>query len=161
MLFLFVFNIFYASLKTGLQYWVWKTSGPLSQAFLPPTTPITYFLGYVGFRFWLPITINIAFAAIFFSLIYISRKRKERLFYNGEEYLAAISFLAVGWPGIVVYVPLIFLFMMGVSLFNVLSKKSQYTSFLYLWLPLALLSLLFGNQIVKTLGLQVLFISGS
>ncbi len=159
-LFLLAFNIAYAASKTGVQYWAWKTGGLLSQAFLPPITPISYFLNYTGFRFWLPFLVNLLFAAIFFSLIYFSYKKQQRLFYKGEEYVAAISFLAVGWPGIIVYVPAVLFFMVSFSLFNMFFKKVATTSFLYFWLPLALFALLFGHQIVRMMGLGALFIVG-
>lgn len=160
-LFLLAFNVSYASLKTILQYWIWNTNGSLSQAFLPPTTPITYFLGYVGFRFWLPVVVSILIAAIFFIAIFLSRKKERRFFYRGEEYLAAISIFAAGWPALIVYLALILFFVVVASLANTLRKAAPYTSFAYLWLPLALFTLLFGNQIIKLLGLQVLFITGS
>lgn len=160
-IFLVVFNVLFAASKTGVQYWAWKTGGPLGEALLPPITPISYFLGYAGFRFWLPFLVNAVFAGLFFFVIYTAQKKRGRFFYKGEEYLAAISLLAVGWPGIIVYVPLVLLFMVGTSLFNTLSKRAAYTSFLYFWLPLALFSLLFGNQVIRLLGLRVLFITGS
>lgn len=160
-IFLLAFNLFYAASKTGFQYWAWKTGGLLSQSLLPPVTSITYFLGYTGFRFWLPVAVNVVVAAMFFSSIYVSRKKQQRFFYKGEEYLASLAILIVGWPGIIVYLTLILLLMVVFSFFNTLRKTSPYTSFLYMWLPLALLTVLFGNQIIRWLGLQVLFISGS
>ncbi len=159
-LFLLAFNLVYVASKTGFQYWAWKTSGPLSQAFLPPTTPITYFLGYTGFRFWLPVIVNIVFAALFFFAIHFSQKKQKRFFYKGEEYLAALAVLAVGWPALIVYLFLVFLFMLATSFFNTFAKRASYTSFLFFWLPLALFTLLFGNQIINLVGLRVLFISG-
>ena len=145
--------------KSILQYYVWSHAGELSQAFLPPTTPISYYLGYVGWRFWLPSAVTVAFALLFLTVIYIVRKNNSRFFFEYEEYVAALAVLIVGWPHIILYVPGVLFMMVLSSLYASIFRGSQYTPFVFLWLPLALIIFFIGPTIFEYLGWTNLYVS--
>ncbi len=146
--------------KTAFQYYVWKTGGPLTQAFLPPTNPISYFVQYALWRFWAP-SLATLFASLVYGLtIYFVRRANPRLFFEGEELLAALAILVVGWPILIFYTVLLLGLLLAASLYSSL-KKVQYTAFIFAWLPLALISILIGKKIIIAIGWGALFISGS
>lgn len=145
---------------TCLNYWIWSQDS-ISYRLLPPHNPISYFLKYSWQHYWFEPVVSILFALIVFLGIYwLNRRFEENLFYNEEKYLASLGVLIIGWPNCLIYLCLVLLlgllihFLMIV--FNLFKEiKDSRFSFLYLWLPCALL-VLFLNDIINTyLGINI------
>ena len=101
------FYVFYASIETIAQYYVWSHDS-FSKLFLPPHQNLSYFLFYSFGRFWLNIILAITASFVFYFLLKFLRKYRERFFKEGETELGLISALISGWPGIVIFIPLVF-----------------------------------------------------
>lgn len=145
---------------TFLNWWLWSQQF-ITQRLLPPYSSVSYVLKYSWQHYWFEPVVSILFALIVFLGIYwLNRRFEENLFYNEEKYLASLGVLIIGWPNCLIYLCLVLLlgllihFLMIV--FNLFKEiKDSRFSFLYLWLPCALL-VLFLNDIINTyLGINI------
>ena len=147
--------IFQSIFSTILNWWLWSQQG-ITQRLLPPHSPIAYVLKYSWQHYWFESIITIFTAIIvFFGIYFLNKKFENHLFYDEEKYLAALGILAIGWPNCLIFLSLV-LFLgiishLGFLLFN---KKGNRLALIYLWLPCALLILLFGDIISKYIGIN-------
>lgn len=146
--FYFFFLIIYAFFLTGLHYYFWS-QGEITQYLLPPITPFNYFIHYSFYYFFLEIIIRLIFSLLIFLLIlFFNQKFEKTFFFEEEKYLAAIGILTVGWPYCLLYLIVILVLSLITQLINLIIKKYQRISFLYLWVPAALL-ILFMSGIIN------------
>ena len=139
-------------LLSGLQYLVWK-QGAFSNFFLPPYQPITYFLRYSFFHFFIANILVLFFALAFYLILRLVKKYRSSLIIQENLSLILLASLLVSWPNLVLFIPL---FLLLAVIFLILNKK-------YLNLPLAvILSLtivfIFGDYLINFLSLSVLII---
>ena len=154
------FHVLYAVLLTISQYYIWsqnKFTQLLLNSSLDLSMPVSgYFLFYSFGRFWLNALITIGAAFVFYLFLKFLKKHRERFFEEGETELGFLSALIVGWPNFVVFLPLVFVFVVLLSIFRRVFLKEFYTTMGIPFLLAALIVLISGNQIVNILGLGVL-----
>ncbi len=121
-----------------LQYTIWKNN-PTTANLLPPHQSIMYFLSYVGIHFWLPYGVSLLAAVIFISVFtFVNRAYEERFLFAEEVWIGGMALFLVGYPDVIVYVPLFLVAFVGVSLSRMLFlKKAARTSPYFLWIPVA------------------------
>lgn len=137
-----------------LQYSVWS-SAELSKYFLPPFQPITYFLRYSAFRFFMPSVVSFVFAGLFYSIARIINKRSGERFFEREEIgLAAIALFISGFPGIIFVFGFIIAVYLLVHLINLaLKRKIEIVPVYYLWLPSSLFAIILTTTWLSKLNL--------
>jgi len=152
-----------------LNYWLWSQE-LISQRFLPPYTPISYFLKYSWQNYWFEPVVSVLLAFIVFWGIYLFNKKfEENLFYKEERYLAGLGVLATSWPNCLIFLSLVLFLGIVFHLLNILffffrkkfKKNNKNTlqifirlSLLYFWIPCALLILLFSDIINRYIGIN-------
>lgn len=136
------------SLFSYEQYQAWRHDG-FAQFFLPPARSGGYFLFYVGSRFFAPYGISLAVALLFLiAALWANKKYHERFFHREEMYLAGYSIFLVGYPGVLVYIPLVLLAYMGVHLVSAMrSTDLPRVPMYHLWVPLAIFVILVSKWI--------------
>ncbi len=139
----FCLNIFYAVFITWGQYYVWATGNIVSKTFvnspLPKEVPFPYFLewvrplfeNYLGYfmyyvlgRFWLYIFLLFIISVALYFLLKLWGKYRGGFTEDGPL-LILILMLISGWPGVLLFVPLGFIFSILYLLFSyILGKKN-------------------------------------
>ncbi len=168
------FRVFYALILTIGQYYVWSGSkftqlllnSPLSDKVPLPVgldklpflfqNQLGYFLFYSYGRFWLNVLISIIVAIGFYFFLKSLRQYNKRFFIDGEVELGFLTALVAGWPHFVLFLPFCFAAIVIISVFRILFMKEKYTT---LGVPLilaAVVTLIFGDTLIKALGLTVL-----
>ena len=120
------------------------------QAFLPPFRKWSYFVRYVGFRFFAPI-IAAFFSAIIikFACEFLNKRYEERFFEPEEGWLFAIGIFLSGYPGFLFYIPLMLIFsLFGSVIYHFLGKGRS--PLFYAWLPVAIFAILLESQIPQS-----------
>lgn len=87
-----------------------------------------YFVFYVYGRFWINALLGIGAAFLFLGVLAFLKKYRARFFDDGELPLGLVAALAVGWPLIVGFVPLVFVGVVVVSLARLIFFKKKYTT---------------------------------
>jgi hypothetical protein len=165
----------YALIESIAQYEVWSTSGSIlsrtlaNQPLSPVMKGLTLWydlpfmhtgLGYTIFyswgRFWLGAVLAISAAALFWFLLKLLQKYKSRFFEDGEVELGALTALLVGWPGFVVFIPLVFISVVIVSIFRLIFFKEAYTTLGAPMLFATILFFIWGQQLLTITGFTVL-----
>jgi len=145
-----------------LNAWLWSRN-TIGVRLLPPYTSIGYILQYSWQHYLFEPFVAILFAFLVFKGIYFLNKRfQEHLFYREEKYLAAIGILALGWPSCLMFIALVLflgvlfhlLFLLSSIIKRNVEKSPFRLSFLYFWIPVALLLLLLGDIINKYFGIS-------
>lgn len=133
--------LLYSSLQ---QYRAWSVGAP---GLLPPHTPITYFLYYVGFRIWVPYIISLVVAFLWLGgMKILNKKYHERFFYNDEFLSAPLALFLVGYPGVLVYILAFFcVFILGSLIQTIRGGENQRFSMQFLWIPIALCVILINE----------------
>lgn len=119
---------------------------------------IGYFLVYSWGRFWLNPFLALGMALAFYFFLWVLKKRNARFFDEGETELGFFSALLAGWPGFAVFLPLVFVFVVLISLVRLTMLREAYTTF---GIPLLLAAgtvLLLGDALIRFLGLGALWI---
>jgi hypothetical protein len=131
---IFSAGIFY-SIK---QYLLWQND-PFAKFFIPPYRNISYFLQFVGLKFFAPWLLALAMALVFyFVALWANKKYDERFFENEEIPMASLGFFLSGWPGFLFYLILILICGLILTLFYTLKNKGR-APFYYFWIILAIL----------------------
>lgn len=107
---------------SGLQYLVWQQSA-FSHFFLPPFTPISYFLKYSFFHFWLNGSLTLITALLLFLIFRLIKKYRVDIISQQELSLLLLSSLLIAWPKIIIFIPFLFLSSLLFLIFNLLVKK--------------------------------------
>ncbi len=143
-------------IKIGLlvfgQYYIWSHNS-FSQGLLPPHTPISYFIGYVSYRFVLPFIFSVLIALIiYFAVKILNRRFQSRLFYEDEPGLIFYGIIAVGHPLWLFYFFAILVSAVIFYSFALFFKKLKFGevfSLRYLWLIMAFLILIFNQSLLR------------
>ena len=135
--------------QTLLTYFSWEKNS-LSHLLLPPFTSINYFFSYIFFHFFRPTFFNLFLSLLFLALLKIFNKIfKGRLFFEEEIYFASLGVLISPFPTNLLLIFCTFLSGIFISLTRkIFKRKSEFISLYYLWLPLAILMIIFKNFIL-------------
>ena len=87
-----------------------------------------YFIFYSFWHYWLSAILVIVVAFLFWLILKALQKYQSRFFEDGEVELGVLAALIVGWPGFVVFIPLLFLAVVLVSIFRMVFFKEAYTT---------------------------------
>lgn len=130
-----VFGILFYS--SYVQYATWAEGGT-ARYLLPPYQGWDYFLFYVGSRLWAPwITAFLASLVVPRAARAMNRRYGERFFYEEEFGLMRLGTFLTGWPGFLLYIPLVlFLGVVLSALYGFLGKGRA--PLLYVWMPCAI-----------------------
>lgn len=169
------FYVFYATFVTWGQYYTWASSGEYARTFISSSLPAEapfpgaiewirpyfdrptgYFMYYSFGHFWLRPLIAIATAGIFYFFLIFLRRWKSKFFKKEEIELGFLCALLSGWPGITVFIPLVLISMIGTSIVRIAIFKLRVTTIGWSFITSAVLTILFGGEIVSILGLNVL-----
>ncbi len=170
-----VYYPLYALINTVSQYEVWANSSGSFLKYLadaplaPALNGITLWydlpfmhgkFGYVIFyswgRFWMGPVLAVAAAFLFWLILKGLQRYNDRFFEDGEVELGVLMALLVGWPGFVVFVPLLFVSVIIVSAFRLIFFSESYTTLGAPMLFAALLFFIFASQLLAITGFQVL-----
>jgi hypothetical protein len=140
----------FAKYQSWQQYLLWKDNG-LSKLFLPPYQDWDYFVFYVRTRFFNVYLFSLAAGLVMMEAArWLNRKYENRFFEGLEPYLIGIGTFLVGYPLCFLYVP--FVLASGAvvsSLFSLTAMPSGWRlSLRYLWLPMALLTIIVGKWLM-------------
>lgn len=162
----------YAALLTWGQYRLWE-SDPLGRLFLNTSLdsaiPIPfvralpllfdnrfgYFLFSSWFRFWLSALLAVFVGYLLYRFFRILERYQPRFFYDGEPLLGGALAVLVGWPGVIVYIPLIFMVIAPIALIRRIIFKDEYTAMGIPFIVAGALALIAGHWIIAVLGLDV------
>lgn len=167
-----VVGFIYAVFLTFAQYYIWIRN-PFTKQFLnigadPGSLPrldsisslfsgkLGYFYLYTLSRIWMPLILSFISAAIFYFFLRFLRRRKERFFEDGEVELGGLAALLSGWPNFVIFLPLVFIFVIGVSAYRSIFQKERYTTMGWPFLLAALTCAILGSYFAGAFGLWVL-----
>ena len=168
------FRVLYAAFLTVAQYVVWSAGG-LSRMFLDSPLVLPehmevlprwiawifhtqggYFFFYAWGRFWFNAALSIGVAFLWYLFLRFLARHKDRFFDEGEVMLGFLSALLVGWPRITLFVPLLFLCVVGVALVRRIVWGREYTTLGTPFTVSALIVILLGGPLLAMTGLSVL-----
>lgn len=152
---LIFFYVFYASIETIAQYYVWSHDS-FSKLFLPPYQDLSYFVFYSFGRFWLNVILTVGLGFVFYILLKRLSRYREGLFKDDERELGFSAALLAGWPGVVVFVPLVFIITIILSTIRSLIFKLKTTTLGFALLLSPLIILIWGGELITFLHLSVL-----
>ncbi|MEK7181270.1 MAG: hypothetical protein AAB738_02995 [Patescibacteria group bacterium] len=141
---------------SNLQYDLWKNGGGFLKFMLPPYQSISYFLSYVGVRFFGPWIL-----AFLMSLLvsraakYLNRCFGERFFENEEIELIALGVFLTGYPGFFIYLGLILVLGVLFSLVYQILAKGRLPLY-YFWMSMAVFAIIIKDWLIPALGWQML-----
>ncbi len=162
----FYFGI--ALAKSIVQYLVWNQGGlsqtllnlPLEKiesswfAQLPIFTKFShgYFLFYILNHFWINALLSVVVAFGVYKLFQFLRQRSgERFFDKREAELGFLMSLIVGWPQLLIFLPLVFLIALIFSIVRKVYRQEVYTSLGWPFIIAAATSILFHSKIASLL----------
>lgn len=148
----------YALTLTAWQYFVWKSDPVIGQLLLPPHQPIAYFLRYSWTHFLFNAVLSVGMAYVFYFILRAIKKHRAEIFEEGEPELGLACALMLGWPNIVLFVPLAFLLLLIFSSFRRVFLKEEFTTITLPMLVSLPIILLWGNkalEIFKLTALQI------
>lgn len=130
---------------TFLQYQTWKGT-----YFLPPHRGWSYFISYSGLRFFSSITAALLSALILkFICERLNRHFEERFFEREEGWLLALGIFLSGYPGLLIYIPLMLITALILSVIYGLAGKGRAPLF-YAWLPAAIFAILIESLLPQS-----------
>jgi len=153
-IFLLGAGLLFKSFLTGLQYYIWQTSG-LGQFLLPPYQSWEYFARYSFWHFWLPGLLSLIMAAALYLIFYLLKRRRAEVINTEDLNLLFLLALLAGWPKFLIFLPLF----LGLTLILVVVRTvagEKTVSLIWPLISAMLLTLLFGNYLVIILGLSAL-----
>ena len=152
------FRASYAAVLSAGQYYVWSLND-FTALLLPPYQPLSYFLLYSWAHFWLNLavlSVSLAVLWVFFRLIAAWKKDAVAA---KDRSLALLLAALVGWPDIVLFIPLALAFLLVLILFRLpfraSLKKSDFAAALFVS---AAALFAFGGALIESLRLAVLYI---
>ena len=141
---------------SSLQHDLWANGGSFGKFFLPPYQSISYFLSYVGVRFFGPwILAFLASLIVSRAAKYLNRKFGERFFENEEIELIALGVFLTGYPGFFIYLGLILTFGLLFSIFYLLLTKGRLPLYFF-WMSMAVFAIIIKDWLIPVLGWQTL-----
>lgn len=149
------FRISYPLMLSVVQYSIWSNQ-EFTKLLLPPHQSISYFLVYIIGRFWIDQAIAIAISLSFYVVLMLLKKYQPRFLSKEEILLGFLMALLVGWPNIVIFVPVVFLSAIMMSIINIAVLRVNYTGLYFPFLFAGLITFVFGSTILALSGLTVL-----
>ncbi len=164
-----IFKFFYAALLTIGQYFIWKAdpfahlllSDSLSALPKQVTGGLPLFNGQFGYfiyyslsHFWLDAVWSVILAFVFWFILKGLQKYQSRFFYQGETEIGLIAALVVGWPNLLLFVPLVFLSVVLVAIYRLVFLKESYTTLGWPLLLAVILTFLAAHFFGAAIGLQ-------
>jgi hypothetical protein len=139
-------SFLWAGYVSYLQYVVWK-NGPLAKFLLPPYENISYFIKYVGWRFFAPAIFVFIFSFIYILLAKLLNKGGGGRFFEDDEiYVAAAVIVSVGYPSIFVFfVSFTLIFLVFNIIQTIKAGRISRVSPYYLWIPAALIAIMISK----------------
>lgn len=132
-----------------LQYEIWKNNS-VSAFLLPPHASWKYFASYVIPRFFSPLLISAVFALVLKTVSeFLNKRFGERFLEKEEGWLMATGIFLSGYPGLLIYMPLMLVSGLLLSVAYLMLKKGR-APFFYLWLPVAIFAILLRSQIPQS-----------
>lgn len=170
----FALHLFYAAFVTWGQYYTWATSSDFTRGLLAAPLPkeaplwgmleymrplfegsLGYFAYYAFGRFFLNILVLFLVAGFLYTILKFWNTRQKSFEGDGPE-LLFILMLIVGWPGVILFVPLAFLVAILFSVVALLFFKKDQISLVPAFLVATPVSLIFGKAILESLNLYTL-----
>jgi hypothetical protein len=164
-----IFKFCYAALLTVFQYFIWKAD-PFSHLLLSDSLSelpkqvtgglsifngqLGYFIYYVISHFWLDAIWSITLAFAFWLILKSLQKYRSRFFYQGETEIGLIAALIVGWPNLLIFVPLVFFSVVLISIYRLIFLKESYTTIGWPLLLAVILTLLTAHFLGPLIGLS-------
>ncbi len=139
-------QVSYAIYMTVAQYYAWQASSLTKDLLTQPldaqigeTSAVAwlvrwlhlragYFVFYAYGRFWLDVILGIGCAVVFWAVLVVLKKYRNRFFDDTELQIGLLAAVVVGWPLLVVFVPLVFASVVAVSLVRLIFFKEKYTT---------------------------------
>jgi hypothetical protein len=175
-----VLYIAYAGISTYAQYYLWEQDGVGQTLLNTPLkveatstsifskainaiaqTKFGYFIFYSWGRFWFWPSISACFGLLWFGFLTVLKKYNDRYFYEGETMLGLVLALLVGWPKVLIFIPLTFFMVVFVSIYRGIRYKEIYTSLGVPFLWAAAIAILCGGYLVSHTALSVFAITSS
>ncbi len=154
---LLVWRILFAVSQMYLQYLTWSAEGNiLGQRLLPPYQSWNYFLRFSLGRFWLNILIAFAAALIFYIFLRVLKEWTPRFFETEEPELGFSAAFLSGWPGFAIFFPLVFIFIIVVSISRLLIWRQAYTTLGGAFILAVLVQVFWGEKFIQLFKLFVL-----
>jgi hypothetical protein len=155
------FHLGLAIFKTVLQYWVWNQS-QLTQLLLnmPAKDPASnwfiqlpffskfshgYFLFYIWNNFWREALFSLAAAFIAYGIFFLLRRHDPSLLTSQENELILLMALLVGWPQIILLLPLVLLLTLIFILSKMVFRRRAFCSLVWPLFISAALMLIFNR----------------
>lgn len=168
-----IVRLLYIGFVVGSQYFVWKQaaftqlllnapvdatkmSGVLGQWMPLFQSKLGYFLLYSWGRFVMNMVLVLVGALLWYAVLRFLKKYKGRFFDAGEVSLGVLMALVVGWPELVIFVPMVLLSVVLVSAFRMIFLKESLTTLGWPMIVAATAVLILGRYLVPLLGLTVL-----
>lgn len=145
----------FALMLTFFQYFVWN-GDPLSRNLLPPYQSILYLAKYAGTHFWLTPFLSLITSGAFYAFLKLLKRTNERFFEEGETELGALAAFLVGWPRIIVFLPVVFLAVVAIAGIKMARRSGTYTTLGVPFLIGLAVTLAWGYAVLSALGLESL-----
>ncbi|MEK7195595.1 MAG: hypothetical protein AAB655_02785 [Patescibacteria group bacterium] len=132
---------------TVLQYNAWKSS-MLTAFFLPPYQGIGYFYSTVGYNIFSPWLLSALASVVIVRLAWFGNRKFGERFMETEEFgLMRLGIFLNGYPGFLFYILFVLAAAILISAFYSLTSLGRAPLY-YLWIPLAIVSILVKNLII-------------
>ncbi|MDD4901635.1 MAG: hypothetical protein PHE24_00700 [Patescibacteria group bacterium] len=157
------FHLGLALIKSILQYWAWDQSQltrlllnlPVDKtvpgwlARLPIFADFShgYFWYYIWNNFWKEALFSLIAAFIIYGIFRLLQRYKPRFFQSQDSELGLLMALLVGWPQIILFLPITFLVAMVFSLAKSIFRQETYCPLAWPFLISTALMLVFNAQL--------------
>lgn len=149
------FRGLYALMLSWAQYYIWSNQD-FTKLLLPPHQSIKYFLFYSWGRFWIGALISIGVTVLFYLFLKLLRRYNSRFLEKEEIMLGFLVALIIGWPNLIIFIPLAFVLTVLYSLVTTVIFKESYTSLYISFILGGIITLIWGNQLVDIFSLTLL-----
>ncbi len=117
-----------------------------------------YFFRYAFGRFWLNLLVALLVALLFYLLILALSRYQTSWFAPSDANLALLTALIAGWPGFIIFLPLVATLVILFSLYRALFLKKFYTTLTWPLIISAIFTFFISDFIIHWLDWSVLFI---
>jgi len=147
-------RVLLAAYQSVAQYVLWRSES-FTALFLPPNQPWSYYLSYVGTRFWLPVALALLCAILWYAFLRVLGSRTDRYFDIGEVELATLAVFVAGWPLAIVLLPVAGVFLLGLAVIRQVVLGERYTTLGLPFLAATLVVLLAGRTLLGLAGWEI------
>ncbi|MEI7741587.1 MAG: hypothetical protein WCJ29_03715 [bacterium] len=140
-----------------MQYKIWALPGHgLTNMFLPPHQPITYWLLYSWTNFTLDHVLALLFAFGVAIICFALAKYRENIFLPQEPYLIVLCSLIIGWPRAIFLIPMVLvLAALSLAVEKIWNREARMV--IGLWaLFVSIFIMAFGSNLISVLHLGAL-----